>query len=74
MKISPSAPPCYSPRTKDRVATAAAIVIIWPAASSVVGDKQTAAELSLMKVQSRGRAGFHPEKSEVSNLKVRLLA
>jgi hypothetical protein len=40
-----------SQRTKDGVATAAAIVIFWPAAFSVGGDKQTAAELSQMKGQ-----------------------
>jgi hypothetical protein len=33
------------------VATAAAIVIFWPAAFFVGGDKQTAAELSQMKGQ-----------------------
>ena len=38
-----------SQRTKDGVATAAAIVIFWPAAFFVGGDKQTAAELSQMK-------------------------
>jgi hypothetical protein len=36
---------------KDGVATAAAIVIFWPAAFFVGGDKQTAAELSQMKGQ-----------------------
>ena len=40
-----------SQRTKDGVATAAAIVIFWPAAFLVGGDKQTAAELSQMKGQ-----------------------
>jgi hypothetical protein len=34
-----------SQRTKDGIATAAAIVIFWPAAFFVGGDKQTAAEL-----------------------------
>jgi hypothetical protein len=38
-------------RTKDGVATAAAIVIFWPAAFFVGGDKQTAAELAQMKGQ-----------------------
>jgi hypothetical protein len=38
-------------RTKDGFATAAAIVIFWPAAFFVGGDKQTAAELSQMKGQ-----------------------
>jgi hypothetical protein len=38
-----------SQRTKDGVATAAAIVIFWPAAFFVGGDKQTAAELAQMK-------------------------
>jgi hypothetical protein len=40
-----------SQRTKDGVATAAAIVIFWPAAFFVGGDKQTAAELGQMKGQ-----------------------
>jgi hypothetical protein len=40
-----------SQRTKDGLATAAAIVIFWPAAFFVGGDKQTAAELSQMKGQ-----------------------
>jgi len=40
-----------SQRTKDGVVTAAAIVIFWPAAFFVSGDKQTAAELSQMKGQ-----------------------
>ena len=35
-----------SQRTKDGVATTAAIVIFWPAAFFVGGDMQTAAELS----------------------------
>jgi hypothetical protein len=39
-------------RTNDGVATAAAIVIFWPAAFFVGGDKQTAAELSQMKGRS----------------------
>jgi hypothetical protein len=38
-------------RTKDQWSTAAAVVIFWPAAFLVGGDKQTAAELSLMKGQ-----------------------
>ncbi|MGN6284770.1 MAG: hypothetical protein ACTHM2_06450 [Afipia sp.] len=38
-------------RTKDAVATTAAIVIFWPAAFLVGGDKQTAAELAQMKGQ-----------------------
>jgi hypothetical protein len=38
-------------RTNDGVTTAAAIVIFWPAAFFVGGDKQTAAELSQMKGQ-----------------------
>src|ERR1700726_4757056 len=38
-------------RTNDGVATAAAIVIFWPAAFFVGGDKQTAAELAQMKGQ-----------------------
>ena len=40
-----------SQRTKDRWTTAAAVVIFWPAAFLVSGDKQTAAELSQMKGQ-----------------------
>jgi hypothetical protein len=40
-----------SQRTKDQVATAAAVVIFWPAAFLVGGDKQTAAELGQMKGQ-----------------------
>src|ERR1700761_5353329 len=40
-----------SQRTKDGVATAAAIVIFWPAAFFVGGDKQPAAELAQMKGQ-----------------------
>jgi hypothetical protein len=38
-------------RTNDGLATAAAVVIFWPAAFFVGGDKQTAAELSQMKGQ-----------------------
>jgi len=38
-------------RTNDGLATAAAIVIFWPAAFFVGGDKQTAAELAQMKGQ-----------------------
>ena len=40
-----------SQRTKDQWTTAAAVVIFWPAAFLVSGDKQTAAELSQMKGQ-----------------------
>lgn len=40
-----------SQRTKDGVVTAAAIIVFWPAAFFVGGDKQTAAELSQMKGQ-----------------------
>jgi len=40
-----------SQRIKDGWATAAAVVIFWPAAFFVGGDKQTAAELSQMKGQ-----------------------
>src|ERR1700760_2545156 len=40
-----------SQRTKDGLATAAAVVIFWPAAFFVGGDKQTAAELANMKGQ-----------------------
>jgi len=35
--------------TKDTVATTAAIIIFWPAAFFVQGDKQTAAELARLK-------------------------
>lgn len=37
--------------SKDQLATAAAIVVFWPAAFFVGGDKQTAAELANMKGQ-----------------------
>jgi hypothetical protein len=40
-----------SQRTKDGWATAAAVVVFWPAAFFVAGDKQTAAELAQMKGQ-----------------------
>jgi hypothetical protein len=40
-----------SQRTKDGWATAAAVVVFWPAAFFVGGDKQTAAELAQMKGQ-----------------------
>jgi hypothetical protein len=40
-----------SQRTKDQWTTAAAVVIFWPAAFFVSGDKQTAAELGQMKGQ-----------------------
>ena len=40
-----------SQRTKDQWTTAAAVVIFWPAAFLVSGDKQTAADLSQMKGQ-----------------------
>ena len=38
-------------RTKDGWATAAAVVVFWPAAFFVSGDKQAAAELAQMKGQ-----------------------
>jgi hypothetical protein len=38
-------------RTNDSLATAAAVVIFWPAAFFVGGDEQTAAELAQMKGQ-----------------------
>ncbi len=38
-------------RTNDAVATTAAVIIFWPAAFLVGGDKQTAAELGQMKGQ-----------------------
>jgi hypothetical protein len=37
--------------TNDAVATTAAVIIFWPAAFLVGGDKQTAAELGQMKGQ-----------------------
>jgi hypothetical protein len=40
-----------SQRTKDTVATTAAVIIFWPAAFLISGDKQTAAELANMKGQ-----------------------
>jgi hypothetical protein len=40
-----------SQRTKDAVATTAAVIVFWPAAFLVGGDKQTAAELAQMKGQ-----------------------
>ncbi|MBR0967960.1 hypothetical protein JQ554_27385 [Bradyrhizobium diazoefficiens] len=40
-----------SQRTKDQVATGVAVVVFWPAAFLVGGDKQTAAELAQMKGQ-----------------------
>lgn len=40
-----------SQRTKDQWTTAAAVVVFWPAAFFVSGDKQTAAELGQMKGQ-----------------------
>src|SRR5215472_8751527 len=40
-----------SQRTKDGWATAAAVVVFWPAAFFVGGDKQNAAELAQMKGQ-----------------------
>src|ERR1700742_1226368 len=40
-----------SQRTRDGWATGAAIVVFWPAAFFVGGDKQTAAELAQMKGQ-----------------------
>lgn len=38
-----------SQATKDAVATTAAVIIFWPAAFLVGGDKQTAAELGRLK-------------------------
>jgi hypothetical protein len=43
--------PRDSQRTKDAVATTAAVIIFWPAAFLVGGDEQTAAELAQMKGQ-----------------------
>lgn len=38
-----------SQRTSDAVATTAAVIIFWPAAFMVGGDRQTAAELARLK-------------------------
>lgn len=38
-------------RTNDTIATTAAVVVFWPAAFLVGGDKQSAAELAQMKGQ-----------------------
>lgn len=38
-------------RTNDSIATGVAVVVFWPAAFLVGGDKRTAAELSQMKGQ-----------------------
>ena len=40
-----------SQRTKDTIATTAAVIIFWPAAFFVGGDIQTAAELAQLKGQ-----------------------
>lgn len=40
-----------SQATKDAVATTAAVIIFWPAAFLVQGDKQTAAQLAQLKGQ-----------------------
>jgi hypothetical protein len=40
-----------SQHTKDALVTTAAVVVFWPAAFFVGGDKQTAAELANMKGQ-----------------------
>ncbi|WP_342711213.1 hypothetical protein AAFG13_04275 [Bradyrhizobium sp. B124] len=40
-----------SQRTKGTIATTAAVIVFWPAAFLVGGDKQTAAELGQMKGQ-----------------------
>jgi hypothetical protein len=40
-----------SQRTKDGRATAAAVIVFWPAAFFVGGDKQAAGELAQMKGQ-----------------------
>ena len=40
-----------SQRSKDQVATGVAIVVFWPAAFFVVGDRQAAGELAQMKGQ-----------------------
>ena len=44
-------------RTNDGLATAAAVVIFWPAAFFVGGDKQTAAELAQMMRSEERRVG-----------------
>jgi hypothetical protein len=38
-------------RTNHTIATTAAVIVFWPAAFLVGGDKQTAAELAQMKGQ-----------------------
>jgi hypothetical protein len=38
-------------RTRDQIATGAAIIVFWPAAFFVGGDSQTAAELARLKGQ-----------------------
>jgi hypothetical protein len=54
-------------RTNDGLATAAAVVIFWPAAFFVGGDKQTAAELAQMKgPNGRRRAGLDCEEMQHS--------
>jgi len=40
-----------SQRTKDTIATTAAVIVFWPAAFLVGGDRQNAAELANMKGQ-----------------------
>jgi hypothetical protein len=40
-----------SQRTNDAVATTVAVIIFWPALFAIGGDKQSAAELALLKGQ-----------------------
>ena len=40
-----------SQRTKDALATTAAVIVFWPAAFFVQGDKQNAAQLAQLKGQ-----------------------
>ena len=59
-----------SQRTKDQWATAAAVVIFWPAAFLVGGDKQTAAELANMKGQMVPSSRLQFRKSATFSFKV----
>jgi hypothetical protein len=58
-------------RTNDGLATAAAVVIFWPAAFFVGGDKQTAAELGQMKGQMVAIEQASIQKNAGSNFRVR---
>jgi hypothetical protein len=65
-----------SQRSNDQVATAAAVVIFWPAAFLVGGDKQTAAESrSDQRPNGCDRAGFNSRPGDPPpwSTKVRLV-